>query len=126
MPILQLRHQCTYPAQIAPKVTNEHNKPASGTQGSTDALLLSPGDRQVLAGLERPGGAGRTNRASRPWRILRSRASRQDDHRDGSRNGHDLASRAQLALRDHKDQSARRDRREMRVAKAQSDPPSCR
>jgi hypothetical protein len=29
-----------------------------------------------------------------------------------------------LALRDHKDQSARRGRREMRVAKAQSDPPA--
>jgi hypothetical protein len=33
-------------------------------------------------------------------------------------------SRGRLALRDHKDQSARRDRREMRVAKARSDPPA--
>ena len=33
-------------------------------------------------------------------------------------------SRGQLALRDHKDQSARRGRREMLVAKAQSDPPA--
>ena len=33
-------------------------------------------------------------------------------------------SRGRLALRDHKDQLARRGRREMRVAKAQSDPPA--